>query len=99
MVSMVLDGELIGMGSDGKPSFNALQNRAQLKGDAEIEPAAGASPCIFACLESAALRRHEPARCAGSCRRSATIETGARERRHPGRCSISASAFQLRAVP
>lgn len=51
MVSMVLDGELIGVGSDGKPSFNALQNRAQSKGDAEIERVAGASPCIFACFD------------------------------------------------
>ena len=48
---MVLDGELIALGSDGKPSFNALQNRAQVKGDAEIERAAGASPCIFACFD------------------------------------------------
>ena len=50
-VPMVLDGELIALGSDGKPSFNALQNRAQLKSDADITRAMQQSPCLFACFD------------------------------------------------
>jgi bifunctional non-homologous end joining protein LigD len=50
-VAMVLDGELLALGPDGKPSFNALQNRAQLKSDAEIARAVQAAPCIFALFD------------------------------------------------
>jgi bifunctional non-homologous end joining protein LigD len=48
---MVLDGELIALGEHGKPSFNALQNRAQLKNENEIERAAAAVTCIFVCFD------------------------------------------------
>ncbi|OGA25560.1 MAG: DNA ligase D [Betaproteobacteria bacterium RIFCSPLOWO2_02_FULL_65_24] len=48
---MVLDGEIIALGPDGKPSFNALQNRAQLKAEAEIARAMQSSPCIYACFD------------------------------------------------
>ena len=35
---MILDGEIVAFDADGKPSFNALQNRAQLKTAREIAP-------------------------------------------------------------
>jgi bifunctional non-homologous end joining protein LigD len=44
---MVLDGEIIAFGPNGKPSFNALQNRAQLKTEREIAQAERKSPCIL----------------------------------------------------
>jgi bifunctional non-homologous end joining protein LigD len=45
--AMVLDGEIIALGADGKPSFNALQNRAQLKTEREIAQAELKAPCMF----------------------------------------------------
>jgi bifunctional non-homologous end joining protein LigD len=45
--AMVLDGEIIAFGPDGKPSFNALQNRVQLKTQREIAAADRTTPCVF----------------------------------------------------
>jgi len=45
--SMVIDAEIIAFGANGKPSFNALQNRAQLKSEREIAQAERKSPCIL----------------------------------------------------
>jgi bifunctional non-homologous end joining protein LigD len=49
--SMVLDGELVALDADGRPSFNALQNRAQLKTEREIADAQRASPVVLLCFD------------------------------------------------
>ena len=48
---MVLDGEIVALGADGRPSFNALQNRAQLKSAAEIAAAQRTSPVVLVCFD------------------------------------------------
>ena len=48
---MVLDGEIVALGPDGRPSFNALQNRAQLKSAREIADARNDKPAILVCFD------------------------------------------------
>jgi bifunctional non-homologous end joining protein LigD len=48
---MILDGEIVALGSDGRPSFNALQNRAQIKSAKEIAAAQRESPVVFVCFD------------------------------------------------
>ena len=48
---MVLDGEIVAFGADGRPSFNALQNRAQLKSAREIAAAEQATPAVYFCFD------------------------------------------------
>ncbi|MGP8035616.1 MAG: DNA ligase D [Steroidobacteraceae bacterium] len=48
---MVLDGEIVALDTKGHPSFNALQNRAQLKSAAEIAAAQRASPVVLVCFD------------------------------------------------
>jgi bifunctional non-homologous end joining protein LigD len=48
---MVLDGEIVALGADGRPSFNALQNRVQLKSAAEIENAQRGAPVVLVCFD------------------------------------------------
>jgi bifunctional non-homologous end joining protein LigD len=44
---MLLDGEIVALGPDGKPSFNALQNRVQLKTERELKAADQGVPAVF----------------------------------------------------
>src|SRR3569832_893419 len=49
--SMILDGEIVAFDAGGKPSFNALQNRVQRKGEREIALADAQSPVVYFCFD------------------------------------------------
>ena len=48
---MILDGEIVAFDAAGKPSFNALQNRVQLKTEREIAAADRTTPVVFYCFD------------------------------------------------
>jgi bifunctional non-homologous end joining protein LigD len=48
--TMIVDGELVGFAA-GRPSFNALQNRAGLRASREIAAAERVNPCVFYCFD------------------------------------------------
>jgi len=49
--SMILDGEIVAFDANSKPSFNALQNRVQLKTEREIAKADESVAVIFYCFD------------------------------------------------
>jgi bifunctional non-homologous end joining protein LigD len=49
--NLILDGEVIALDAAGRPSFNALQNRAGLKTAREIAAAERDTPAIFCCFD------------------------------------------------
>jgi bifunctional non-homologous end joining protein LigD len=48
---MILDGEIVAFDASGKPSFAALQDRAQLKTEREIAAADQGAPVAFCCFD------------------------------------------------
>ena len=49
--TMILDGEIVALGADGRPLFNALQNRAQAKSAQQLADAQRTSPAVFLCFD------------------------------------------------
>ncbi|NMG43386.1 ATP-dependent DNA ligase [Aromatoleum toluvorans] len=48
---MILDGEVVAFDASGRPSFNALQNRFQLKTERDIAVADRSTPVVFCCFD------------------------------------------------
>jgi bifunctional non-homologous end joining protein LigD len=48
---IVLDGEIVALDANGRPSFNALQNRVQLKSSSDIAKAQRDTPAVLLCFD------------------------------------------------
>ncbi len=81
---MVLDGELVAFGPDGRPSFGVLQDRVQLKGARELAAADAKVPVIFYCFDLLHF--------AGVNLREATY---AERRRYLAQCLLPSACVQL----
>jgi bifunctional non-homologous end joining protein LigD len=49
--NFILDGEIVALDTGGRPSFNALQNRAQLKTEREIGQGRQEAPVVLLCFD------------------------------------------------
>jgi len=47
----ILDGEIVALDATGRPSFNALQNRAQLKTEREVAQGRQEAPVVLLCFD------------------------------------------------
>ncbi|MBM0105507.1 non-homologous end-joining DNA ligase [Steroidobacter sp. S1-65] len=82
--SMILDGEIVALDADGRPSFNAMQNRAQVKSPKELAEAQRQSPVIYICFDLLHF--------AGINLRGATYE---QRRRYLSQCLLTGPHLQL----
>jgi bifunctional non-homologous end joining protein LigD len=82
--SMILDGEIVALDADGRPSFNALQNRAQLKTPKDFADAQRQTPVVFICFDLLHF--------AGINLRGATYE---QRRRYLSQCLLPGKHLQL----
>ncbi|HEU5180976.1 MAG TPA: DNA ligase D [Candidatus Polarisedimenticolia bacterium] len=48
---MILDGEIVAFDADGRPSFNALQNRVQVKSPRDLAAAEQSVPVVYFCFD------------------------------------------------
>jgi bifunctional non-homologous end joining protein LigD len=81
---MILDGEIVVLGEGGRPSFNALQNRAQRRGAQDIAQAARETPAVLVCFDLLHF--------AGINTRSAPYED---RRRYLAQCLLTSAHIQL----
>lgn len=49
--SLIMDGEIVALGPDGRPSFNAVQRRAQPKSPAALATAQRTAPAVLVCFD------------------------------------------------
>ncbi|MGH8289394.1 MAG: non-homologous end-joining DNA ligase [Steroidobacteraceae bacterium] len=81
---MILDGEIVALGAGGRPSFNALQNRAQRRGREDVAQAQRETPAVLVCFDLLHF--------AGINTRSAPYED---RRRYLAQCLLPSAHIQL----